>query len=312
MEDLVLHSLHESRVTADECPELKKVGIYWVGFTRVYGSHLRMSTEEDQKYTHIQITVTGNALALVDNVWVKLPSNTAYVMPCGAKWAWRYSSDSNERWNVVYVRLLPEFNLALLKGRREAFILRDRIPSDLVWAFQRLYREQLLKSRPAVSSLLSQMLAYFSREILDEGTHINQLPELWVRVSSDLSYPWTLERLSAIARMSEEKLRQYCRKETGRSPMGQVTFLRMRRAMEMIEQSIYNMQEIGVQVGYENPFSFSRAFKHFYGKSPTSFVKRNVLCKRKSMSASDQLDKVSEVDSHKDGDPKNGDGGAEE
>ena len=222
---------------------------------------------------HLQITVSGKASVLVDDNWVDQPANTAYVMPPGAKWGWKYHSNSDRCWSVIYVRLLPEFNLALLKKGSNAFILPERIPTDMLWAFQRIYREILLKSRPTVLSLLCQMFAYFTREVLDEGVHINHLSELWIQVVADLSYPWNLKKLAFVARMSEEKLRKYCRKETGRTPMGQVTYLRMRRAVEMIEQGFYNMQEIGIQVGYENPFSFSRAFKHFYGKSPSLFAK---------------------------------------
>lgn len=275
MEDLILTNLHESRVIADECLELQKVGICCAGFTRVFGNHTRRSTSNDLSCTHVQITVSGEAEVLENGRWVKAPANTAYVMPSGSKWAWRYNnSNSQQPWNVIYVRLLPEFNLHLLENKSDPFILQDRIPTDLLWTFHRLYREILFKKRPTILLLLSQMFAYHTRECLNEEIKISCLPDLWGKVIANLAQQWNLQQLSKVSKMSVEKLRLLCKKETGRSPMAQVTFLRLRRACELIAQGIYNMQEIGIRVGYNNPFSFSRAFKNFYGESPLSYAKK--------------------------------------
>ena len=71
--------------------------------------------------------------------------------------------------------------------------------------------------------------------------------------------------------MCQEKLRLLCHKETAKSPMAQVTYLRMRYAADLLTQDDLNVQQIGFLVGYENPFNFSLAFKRLHGLSPTHF-----------------------------------------
>jgi transcriptional regulator GlxA family with amidase domain len=54
----------------------------------------------------------------------------------------------------------------------------------------------------------------------------------------------------------------------GETPMGMVTKLRMKNAMEMLVGTDYTVEQIGYLVGYTNRFAFSKAFKRFYGTSP--------------------------------------------
>ena len=62
----------------------------------------------------------------------------------------------------------------------------------------------------------------------------DRLWKLWEKVAADLTADWTLERLAAEAHLSREHLRRLCRRQLGRSPRHHVTYLRMRRAVELL------------------------------------------------------------------------------
>lgn len=47
--------------------------------------------------------------------------------------------------------------------------------------------------------------------------------------------------------------------------------IRMEHAMELLHRPELSIQQIASQVGYDNAFNFSRAFKNQYGVSPTHF-----------------------------------------
>ena len=47
--------------------------------------------------------------------------------------------------------------------------------------------------------------------------------------------------------------------------------VRMEHAMELLHRPELSIQQIASQVGYDNAFNFSRAFKNQYGISPTHF-----------------------------------------
>jgi two-component system response regulator YesN len=46
--------------------------------------------------------------------------------------------------------------------------------------------------------------------------------------------------------------------------------MKMARAQELLETDRFSVKEIAYALGYKHPNDFSRAFKHFVGKSPKS------------------------------------------
>jgi AraC-like DNA-binding protein len=102
----------------------------------------------------------------------------------------------------------------------------------------------------------------------------SRLAQLWEEVASKLSEDWTLDRLASRAHVSGEHLRRLCQRELGRSPMHHVTFLRMRRAAELLATTHLKIEIIAGEVGYQNPFVFSNSFKKWTGWRPSDYPGR--------------------------------------
>jgi transcriptional regulator GlxA family with amidase domain len=102
----------------------------------------------------------------------------------------------------------------------------------------------------------------------------HRLAQLWETVAGQLADAWTLERLAGMAHVSGEHLRRLCQRELGRSPMHHVTFLRMRRAGELLASTHLKVELIAMEVGYQNPFVFSTAFKKWTGWRPSDYPGR--------------------------------------
>jgi len=68
--------------------------------------------------------------------------------------------------------------------------------------------------------------------------------------------------------VSEVYLRKLFRKELGLSPFEKITELRMNRAKMLIEEK-RPLKEIADSVGYSDVFQFSRAYKRYFGHSPS-------------------------------------------
>lgn len=94
---------------------------------------------------------------------------------------------------------------------------------------------------------------------------------LWERVATHLGEDWTLARLAREAGYSNEHLRRLCRRQLGRSPMHQVTYLRMRRASDLLATTEHTIEAIAHAVGYQNPFVFSNAFTKWIGWRPSIY-----------------------------------------
>ena len=61
------------------------------------------------------------------------------------------------------------------------------------------------------------------------------------------------------------------KKETGMTFSQYVTKVKMEKAMELLNEYSYKINEIASVVGYDNPKHFSRAFKSYFGITPSEF-----------------------------------------
>ena len=59
---------------------------------------------------------------------------------------------------------------------------------------------------------------------------------------------------------------------TGRSPVNFIRDLRLKKALSMIKENKYNLTEIAMEVGYNNPSYFSRCFQQKFGIKPSSIA----------------------------------------
>jgi AraC-like DNA-binding protein len=106
--------------------------------------------------------------------------------------------------------------------------------------------------------------------------HDDQLRLLWARVAARLADDWTLAKLAHEAGYSNEHLRRLCHRQLGRSPMHQVTYIRMRRAAELLATTEKTIEAIAQAVGYHNPFVFSNAFTKWIGWRPSEYRRKKL------------------------------------
>jgi AraC-like DNA-binding protein len=89
-----------------------------------------------------------------------------------------------------------------------------------------------------------------------------------------LSEILTLEQLAAIAGMSPSYFSVVFRQKIQSSPVHFFTFLKIQQACHQLENTQYRIKEIANQLGYADPFHFSRVFTNIMGKSPKDFRKK--------------------------------------
>ncbi|MFP4976613.1 AraC family transcriptional regulator [Paenibacillus sp. CN-4] len=63
------------------------------------------------------------------------------------------------------------------------------------------------------------------------------------------------------------------KQETGETPKQHLMRVRIKKACELLQQTDYSIQVISNSVGYADQLTFSRAFKHMVGKSPSDYRK---------------------------------------
>ena len=97
-----------------------------------------------------------------------------------------------------------------------------------------------------------------------------------------LDQPMRISSLCAQVGLSPSRFFELFKNATGDTPLNWFIRARMRRAGELLEKSDLQIKEVAGQVGYNDPFYFSRLFKVVHGMSPTAYRKQKGSPKKPS------------------------------
>lgn len=116
------------------------------------------------------------------------------------------------------------------------------------------------------------------------------------RIAASLDYmiahldqPIKISTLSALSGFSPSSFFEFFKCATGDTPLNWFIKIRMQWAGELLCKSDLQIKEIAGQVGYEDPFYFSRLFKSVHGMAPKNYraqrqaTSRQLIEERKSV-----------------------------
>ena len=225
----------------------------------------------NQSGTFMLACLTGEGVILADGQWKKIRAGQACLLPPFVTNALKCIPGKS--WSFAWVRYR--------EARETRPILSSISPvtgtfetAPLKAAIEGLHAECVSGNGSSALHHWSELLHYYVVRFAQPHRSDDRLWRVWQRVEVDLGRSWTLDELAEIACISGEHLRRLCRKELGRSPMHQVTYLRMRRASELLASTEQTIESISHEVGYQNPFVFSNAFTKWIGWRPSEYRRK--------------------------------------
>ncbi|WP_196804534.1 AraC family transcriptional regulator [Cellulomonas sp. URHD0024] len=144
---------------------------------------------------------------------------------------------------------------AIAHSEPSSFRVPTRLPELLLVEVLRLH----LASAPAVDS---GWAAALRDPVL--------VPAL-AAMHTDPARKWTVTELATVALVSRSALDARFREVLGRSPIRYLTQWRMHVAQDLLATTDLGVVGVAHRVGYDAEEAFSRAFKRYYGSSPTSW-----------------------------------------
>jgi AraC-like DNA-binding protein len=82
-------------------------------------------------------------------------------------------------------------------------------------------------------------------------------------------YTFGVDCLSREIGISKPQLYRKVSAITGRSPVSFIRDIRLQKALSLLKENKYNISEIAMEVGYNNPSYFSKCFQEKYGVNPS-------------------------------------------
>ena len=285
LKDLTVHArgtrmrgvkaLHvESRPWIEEfpaCPALNQYQMVHVGIMEAVAP--TQIVRRKQTTTYFLACLRGKGRVLIDGRWRVCGAGWASLLPAHTLNA--FEAIAGVRWEFCWACYQQPSEQRPIADTASPVIARfDGVP--LHAAICGLMHECGGACEPGLIQHWVDLIHGYVLRFARPLQHDDALGLLWERVAAHLAENWTLARLAHEAGYSNEHLRRLCRRQLGRSPMHQVTYLRMRRAAELLSSSCHTVEAIAQEVGYQNPFVFSNAFTKWIGWRPSEYRKRKL------------------------------------
>lgn len=226
-----------------------------------------------QTSTYFLACIGGRGKVLIDGQWRICREGYACLLPAHTLNA--FVTLPRTRWDfcwVCYQRPVEQRPLADATSP----VMARYDPLPLKSAILGLMHECNGPAQPTLMQEWTDLIHAYVLRFAQPSNQPDQLRMLWERVTAHLADNWTLTRLTREAGYSSEHLRRLCHRQLGRSPMHQVTYLRMRRAAELLAATDLTIESISHAVGYGNPFVFSNAFTKWIGWRPSEYRRKRL------------------------------------
>lgn len=219
--------------------------------------------------TFALIGLEGEGETLIDGDWRTVVENEICLLPAFVPTRIRAKSD--EVWNFAWVRYEEVRETSPILSSNSPVIQTGNV-HPLEYAIAGLAAEVAGEtSEPATLHHWVELIHGFVARAARPFQGDDRLWRVWREVERDLARDWNLGDLAQIAHLSQEHLRRLTQQQMGRSPIQQVTYLRMRSAVSLLTSTEDKVETIANAVGYENPFTFSNAFKRWIGRRPSEY-----------------------------------------
>ena len=150
-----------------------------------------------------------------------------------------------------------------------------------------LMRERSLTMNVALHAAVGCLIRDLFRSRQGEGSrkdreagsdpHLRKVLDLMRR---QCERPWRIKELARIGGLSIPHFFRRFRKATGSSPIEWLRQERVNRAKRRLSETRDPIKDIALQVGYDDPFYFSRDFKRLVGSSPRQYRDQEQVSER--------------------------------
>jgi AraC-like DNA-binding protein len=234
--------------------------------------------------THLLIYCTaGRGTLQVEGRTHRVNAGDLIILRAGQRHA--YTADAADPWSILWVhyagRLDAAYN-AMLPG--DTAIAQIGVQARLIDAFG-----QLLTLRHAGFSvpryvqgacLLKSLLTDFAcaaSQRPDGGRRPLDMEKLTAQMRERLGAELDLDTLAATANLSKFHFIRCFKQHTGHAPIQHFIRMKMQRACELLDHSDKPVKAIAAEVGYQDPFYFSRIFKRTIGVSPQQYREQHAI-----------------------------------
>ena len=254
---------------AKDCPEFGINHLARIGIDTAHFPYRRVRLRPVGSF--ILASIAGEGLARLEGRWQRLRPGTLCLAPPRVLNA--LSAIDGKPWHFVWLRYDEPAWVSPLVGSSSPLRVKTGAEEfhEIMRGLQREWRGP--RDPKQIHHWVSLLHGLALRTALPwHGS--SRLGKLWEIVSNELAHDWKLASVAARCSLSTEHLRRLCLRELGRAPMEHITYMRIRRAQELLETTEHKLDHIAASVGYRSNDVFTRAFGRCVGVTPSLYRQR--------------------------------------
>jgi len=129
----------------------------------------------------------------------------------------------------------------------------------------------VLAASAALGYLLALLIRIRHERLPEDADAAQKIGEAIIYMTEHIGDNVRIPALARIAALSPPYFSALFKSQAGCSPRDYLHLLRIHRACQLLRHSALSIKEIAAQLGYQDPFHFSRQFRAFQGLSPTEY-----------------------------------------
>lgn len=212
----------------------------------------------------------GDYFQVRANQFFLLPANVAHA----------YGADINDPWTIYWVHFEGLRSLhflsylqvgsapVIVQPREDRLLMFEDIISHIEVSFN---EDNLVYT----SHTLAHFLATFKNSLYNPYAHSatedDPVSRTITFMKQHLDQNLTLNELASVANMSASHYSAVFKQKVQRSPVHFFTYLKVQKACRLLKYSAMRIRDVADQVGYPDPYHFSRVFTGVMGISPREF-----------------------------------------
>ena len=218
----------------------------------------------------------GEGRLVINNREFKIKEKQAFLIPAGVKAF--YEADSQNPWNYIWLHLGgPMFSDIMEKaGLNEdspVFISTDnKNPLDALFEEILLHHEQEYYCMGKLYELADYLVRYSANKQEEQiNLQMNYVRKIIKFIQFKYSEPIQVADIASVLGLNRSYLTRLFKEATGSSIQNYLFSYRMKMAIKLLENPEHSVQYVAFAVGYNDSFTFSKAFKRYTGKAPKDY-----------------------------------------